>query len=138
MTNGVDQKLVDDATKLAEEIAPAVEAMEAAEVKELMVGPEDFSDEQKRTEKQIIHVLSYYPGLSGVMLQMGLGPQVAALTWKPVLFSLMRRGIVAKDEVDVISPAGRYKTLYRYRLASTPRESLDIAASGALASYTPA
>jgi len=135
---GVDRDLVEEATRLAQEVAPAVEAMEAMEVKEIMIEIEDFSDEQKKVERTIIHVLSYYPGLSGVMLQMGLGPQVAPLTWKPVLYSLQRRGIVVKDEIDVISPAGRYKTLYRYRLASTPRESLDVAASGSLASYTPA
>lgn len=135
---GVDRSVIDEATKLAEEVAPAVEAMEAMEVKEIMIEPQDFTDEQRKVEKQIIHILSYYPGLSGVMLQMGLGPQIPPLTWKPVLFALQRRGVVVKDEVDVISPAGRYKTLYRYRLASTTRESLDAAASGALASYTPA
>src|SRR5262245_19176162 len=119
MTMGVSPKVMEEATQLAEEVAPAVEATDAAEVKELIVDESEFSDEQKQIERRIIHILSYYPGVSGVMLQMGLGPQEKPLTWRPVLYSLVRRGTVVKDEVDVISPAGRYKTLYRYRLAST-------------------
>jgi hypothetical protein len=134
MTIGVSPKVMKEAAKMAEEIAPTVEAME---VKGLVVEPEDFTEEQRKLEGRIIHVLSYYPGLSGVMLQMGLGPQEKPNVWRPVLYSLLRRGIVAKDDVDVISPAGRYKTLYRYRLASTSREMLDQAAKGALAKSTP-
>lgn len=138
MTMGVSPKVMEEATQLAEEVAPAVAEMDAAEIKELVVDESEFTDEQRQIERRIIHILSYYPGVSGVMLQMGLGPQEKPLTWRPVLYSLVRRGTIVKDEVDVISPAGRYKTLYRYRLASTPRESLDIAAKGSLASHTPA
>ena len=59
-------------------------------------------------ENKIVHQLGIFPRLSATMLQMGLGPQTKAAEWKPVLFQMIRRGIIAESMETYITPASRH------------------------------
>lgn len=66
--------------------------------------------------KKILHVLEIYPIISHTMLQVSLGPQLPARTWRPVLDNLIEAGKVTTDTIGAKSPSGRHITYTRIQL----------------------
>lgn len=73
---------------------------------------------EREIEVKILHILEIYPVISPTMLQGGLGPGVKSADWRPVLNSLLDRGIVVKSEVNKQTPVGRYNCYKRLSLAN--------------------
>lgn len=71
---------------------------------------------------RIIHVLRLYPIISPSMLQMGLGPNVAAHEWRPVLDDMVSSGDIIQSTTTVNSPSGRHNTYTRLSLKGSIEE----------------
>lgn len=65
------------------------------------------NDETQRIKEKIVHILLIYPVISPSMLQAGLGPQIAAGLWRPVLKDLIKHEVVKQESVTLESPSGR-------------------------------
>lgn len=74
-----------------------------------VAGPEaTLSGEAKqRIGDKILYVLSLYPGISPVMLQMGLSPNVKARLWKPIMYEMIEQGLVRQETILAWSPSGQ-------------------------------
>lgn len=60
--------------------------------------------------QRIQHVLQYFPKLSHSMLQIGLGPSLAAKVWRPILDEMIIEGEVVVETVTTTTPSGRSQT----------------------------
>ncbi len=56
---------------------------------------------------KILYVLDIYPIISPTMLQAGLGPQIPAHHWRPILEDLIIQGEIIRKSVTRKSPSGR-------------------------------
>lgn len=63
--------------------------------------------EARKIGEKIVHILSIYPVLSPSMLQAGLGPQIAAKQWRPMLEILIENNTIKQESVTLESPSGR-------------------------------
>ena len=61
-------------------------------------------------EARILKVLEIYPKISPSMMQIGIGSSLPTIIWKPILDSLVERGLVIRDEIVSLvldrSPSG--------------------------------
>src|SRR5689334_13615210 len=71
--------------------------------------PDNASPNTLEMRRKIIHVLTIYPRISSVMLQMGVGTNKSPRYWRPALTELREAGIVQHETIEVISPNGRYQ-----------------------------
>ena len=65
------------------------------------------NDETQRIKEKIVHILLIYPVISTSMLQAGLGPQIVAGLWRPILNELIEHEVIKRESVTMKSPAGR-------------------------------
>lgn len=68
----------------------------------------------------IVHVLGIYPKLNPSMLQMGIGPSIPTIIWKPVMRRMIAEGILRETMVQATAPSGRTRAYSIISLASTP------------------
>lgn len=61
-------------------------------------------------EDKILHTLSVYPRISPSMLQVGVGPSLSPVIWRPILDSLIMQGKVKREHIRRESPGGRTRT----------------------------
>ena len=74
-------------------------------------------DETRRIKAKIVHILLIYPVISPSMLQAGLGPQIKASVWRPILDKMIREELIIKqDSITLKSPAGRTITYVQISL----------------------
>lgn len=73
--------------------------------------------------ERILHVLSVYPIISPTMLQVGLGTNIQAASWRPVLEELIAEGTVKQGTRVVKTPSGRHYTYTRIQLLGGADES---------------
>lgn len=75
------------------------------------MSPESPTSTQNQTEdwirERISHALSIYPKLSPSMLQVGIGTALAPKIWKPVLETMIKEGVVIKEELSAKTPGNR-------------------------------
>ena len=64
-------------------------------------------DETQRIKDKILHILGIYPIISPSMLQAGLGPQIVASDWRPILGELIDNKVITRESITLESPAGR-------------------------------
>ena len=67
---------------------------------------------------RIVHVLTIYPCISAMMLQMGLGPHTRAEAWRPQLQHLIDTGVVVSTSESHQTPVGRHQSYTLIRLAA--------------------
>lgn len=72
-----------------------------------------MSEEKEKLKEKILHILRIYPVISPTMLQAGLGPQIAAGEWRPILEELIEQKKVTQDSVTSKGPSGRTITYTR-------------------------
>lgn len=77
--------------------------------------------------QKILHILDVYPKLSHSMLQIGLGTNVSAKFWRPVLDQLINEKKVHVDSEFRETPQGRMLTYTVITLANskTPELTYD-------------
>lgn len=73
-------------------------------------------DQEQEIVDKILHILAIYPTISPTMLQSGLGPQLKAKVWRPVLLRLIESEQVYETKESCMSPAGRYNTYVKLSL----------------------
>lgn len=66
--------------------------------------------ETAQIAERIRHVLQHFPKLSHSMLQIGLGPSLAAKVWRPVLDEMIVEGEITVETVYTTTPSGRSQT----------------------------
>ena len=66
---------------------------------------------------KIVHILTIYPALSPSMLQVGVGPHIPPIVWKPILNAMIEKGTVLKEEVIVKTPIGQNRPYCKLTLA---------------------
>lgn len=64
---------------------------------------------------RILKVLEIYPRLSPTMLHVGIGPQHKIGTWKPILDSLIKEGLVVQEDIVSLTSTDRHQS---YRIIS--------------------
>ena len=74
------------------------------------------NNETQRIKEKIVHILLIYPVISPSMLQAGLGPQVVAGLWRPLLEELITHEVIKRESVTMKSPAGRNITYIQLSL----------------------
>lgn len=75
-----------------------------------------MSTVEKTIHAKIKHILQIYPIISPTMLQSGLGPQVIASVWRPILAEMIVDKVIKRDSVTLKSPAGRNITYVQLSL----------------------
>ena len=79
----------------------------------------DELDDAQMCEVKILHLLGIYPVISPTMLQSGLGPSTKPSLWRPVLSSLIARGLVIEEQKLLQTPSERYNTYSKLSLPGT-------------------
>lgn len=64
----------------------------------------------KDVENRILHILQIYPKISPSMMQIGIGSQIPAAIWKPILEDLISNGLIKRDIIMGKSASGRIQT----------------------------
>jgi len=67
----------------------------------------DIALHKRKIRQKIKHILQIYPIISPTMLQSGLGPQIAASVWRPILEEMILDKTLKRESVALQSPAGR-------------------------------
>lgn len=84
---------------------------------------EDFVEYKafrQQIRDKIIQTLTIWPRLSPSMLQVGIGTSVKPTLWHPILDSLIKEGIVARDEISMKSHIGRDQVYSVIHLVNEP------------------
>lgn len=66
--------------------------------------------------KQIVHVLTQYPGISSTMLQVGIGTSIPSKLWRPVYDAMIKAHQLIEIRETVQAPSGRYQSIKHIRL----------------------
>lgn len=70
-----------------------------------------LSEEETRAlEDKIVFVLSVFPGISWIMLQMGLGPNTKSGYWRPLCQEMIEDGKVILETELAYSTIGQYRS----------------------------
>lgn len=76
---------------------------------------ENISGNWERNEQmirdKIVHILTLCPTITPSMLQVGLGPGLAADFWRPVLERMVSEGVLYVRDVSHTTPKGRAGTM---------------------------
>ncbi len=75
-------------------------------------------DAKKDIAAKIVHILGIYPIISPTMLQGALGPALKPALWRPILAQLVEDGVVIEDQESKLTPAERYNTYAKLKLAT--------------------
>lgn len=67
--------------------------------------------------KQIVHVLTQYPGISSTMLQVGIGTSIPSKLWRPIYDAMIKAHQVIEIRDTVQMPSGRFQSLKHIRLS---------------------
>jgi hypothetical protein len=65
---------------------------------------------------RIEFILSVYPGISAIMIQMALGPSTRSQHWRPVLQEMQKNGEVRHELVLAFTPRGQHRSYSKYYL----------------------
>lgn len=74
------------------------------------IDPPIVQSTEDTIEHKILHLLKIYPKISPSMMQIGIGSSLPASMWRPVLASLIERGVVQEDFIMSPSSSGRQQT----------------------------
>ena len=67
----------------------------------------DIAIHRRKIHQKIRHILQIYPVISPSMLQAGLGPQITANIWRPILEKMIKDKLIQQNSITLKSPAGR-------------------------------
>ena len=76
----------------------------------------DIALHKGKIRQKIRHILQIYPVISPTMLQAGLGPQITANVWRPILEEMISNKIIERGSVTLKSPMGRNITYVQLSL----------------------
>jgi hypothetical protein len=97
-------------------IETKVRDMDAAVAVDEMSTIQGTAEELYRAKIQ--HILTVYPQLSPMHLQISLGTSTPASIWKPILNAMIREGVVKEEVVPFETPSKRSQNYTRLSLAS--------------------